>query len=361
MTSAGLRVLVADDEVSDLLVMKRLLRETPYAVDTVRSASQAIEALANKTYAAVIVDEERLSDMTGAQLLAHVEKLQPTARRILLAQPEHADALRANELSGRYQVIARPFFARPLVASLLELVVDSHSRREDQTEKTITHAFIQARADEADSMEAARPRPGRMAHRRVLLTLAELVEAHAGHASGHGARVSALAGLLGVEAGLKGEELESVEDAALVHDVGELALDEKLLREPRPLTERERVAVRRHVESSFQIVRRAALAPSVLAAVKHHHERFCGDGYPDGLVGDAIPIAARVVAVADTWDALATDRPYRRAVPLDRCVAELRALAGTQLDPALVASYLDKKLYDLIDWSDPPRPGAKLL
>src|SRR5581483_10428992 len=293
----------------------------------------------------------------GAALLAQVERLQPHARRILLAPPDRARALIEAAQAGRYQLIARPFFAKPLVASLVQLVAEHmNPPRDDNTERTV-NPFIEAPPDDS----ARTPRPGRMAHRRVLLTLAELVEARAGHASGHGARVSALAALLAQEAGLDGEDVEAVEDAALIHDVGELALDEKLLREPRPVTERERLAVRRHVESSFQIVRRAALQPAVLAAVRHHHERFAGDGYPDALAGEAIPLAARVVAVADTWDALATDRPYRAAVPLDRCVEELRALAGNQLDPRLVALYLDKKIYDLIDWSDPPRPGVKLL
>ena len=110
--SSGLRVLVADDDVSDLLVIKRLLRDTPYAVDTVRSASQALDALGKRGYAAVVVDEERLADMPGAALLAQVERLQPRARRILLAAPERARALVEAAQAGRYQLIARPFRIR---------------------------------------------------------------------------------------------------------------------------------------------------------------------------------------------------------------------------------------------------------
>ncbi len=121
------------------------------------------------------------------------------------------------------------------------------------------------------------------------------------------------------------------------------------------------MAVRHHVESSFQIVRRAGLAPSVLAAVRHHHERWDGMGHPDALSGANIPIEARILAVADTWDALATDRPYRTAVPLDRCVETFLGLAGTHLDPQLVSLYVERKLYELIDWTDPPRPGTRLL
>jgi response regulator RpfG family c-di-GMP phosphodiesterase len=99
----------------------------------------------------------------------------------------------------------------------------------------------------------------------------------------------------------------------------------------------------------------------VLEAVKLHHERWDGGGHPDGLSGDDIPIGARIIAVADTWDALATDLPYRPAVALLRCLDEFASLAGNQLDPALVSLYVDRKLYALIDWTDPPRPGVKLL
>jgi HD-GYP domain-containing protein (c-di-GMP phosphodiesterase class II) len=205
------------------------------------------------------------------------------------------------------------------------------------------------------------PAPGRIAHRRILLTLAEVAEARAGYSSGHGARVSALAGVLAREASIAGEELTAVEDAALVHDAGEIALDPAMLQQQRRLSNAERLAVQHHAESSFRIVRRAGLSPTLLAAVKHHHEHVDGSGYPDQLKGEAIPLAARIILVADTWDALATDRPYRRAVPIEGCLKEFDSLAGSQLDRALVALFLERRLYELIDWSDPPRPGIKLL
>jgi len=356
------RVLIADDDVSGLLVVRRLLRDTPYLVDTVRSASQALAALGQHEYAAVVVDDERLPDMPGALLLEEVERLQAPALRILLARRERCAALEPAAKQARYQLIARPFFAKPLVASLVQHAARwraSPGGRED-TQRTVTPFFAAPPEGEAAGAPAT-PAPSRTAHRRLLLTLAEIAEARSGHASGHGARVSALAAVLAQESGLSGEALEAVDDAALIHDVGELALDPSLLRQRRPLSEAERHTVRHHVTSSWQIARRAGLAPAVLEAVKLHHERWDGRGYPDALAAESIPLGARIIAVADTWDALATDRPYRPAVPLDRCVAEFASLAGTQLDPTLVALYLDKQLYDLIDWTDPPHPGVKLL
>src|SRR5262249_6766658 len=204
------------------------------------------------------------------------------------------------------------------------------------------------------------PSPGRIAQRRILLTLAELVEARAGYSSGHGARVGALAAVLGKEAGLAGGELETLQDAAIVHDVGEFAIDPNVLKHEGPLNDEDTKLVQGHVEASHRIVKRAGLPPNLLLGVRHHHERVDGKGYPDKLHGELIPLAARIIAVADTWDALATDRPYRRASHLDHCVNELAALGGLQLDAQLVHIFLERRLYDLIDWADPPRPGVRL-
>ncbi|HJZ86607.1 MAG TPA: HD domain-containing phosphohydrolase [Polyangia bacterium] len=354
-------VLIADDDVAELLLFRRLLRDTPYVVHTVRSASQALLALGKQDFAAVVADDERLPDMSGAALLAEIEHARPAVLRILLARSERISALLEGAQIRRYQLIARPFFAKPVMTTLIE-----HAARmmapdpPPEPSQRIVNPFVQASPDgEAEQRDL--PAPARMAHRRILLTLAEVVEAKVGCSPGHGARVGALAGVLAREAGLVGEELEAVEDAALVHDVGELAIDPALMTREGPLNGNEHRQMRNHVESSFQIVRRAGLSPAVLAAVEHHHERWDGGGYLDGLKGEAIPLAARIIAVADTWDALATDRPYRHAVPLADCVRELDATAGNQLDAQLVRLYLDRHLYELIDWSDPPRPGVKLI
>lgn len=365
MSSPPPRVLICHDDVSELLVLRRLLRDTPYLVDTVRSATQALRSLGQNEYAAVVADDERLADMPGAMLLSEVQKMQKAALRVLLARRERFPQLAQGAQDAKYQLIARPFFAKPLVQSLVEHAARWMAQPAANKEDTQKIVAPMLEVKESDNTNEIAPPPGRIAHKRLLLTVAEVVEAKMGHASGHGARVSALAAVLAEEAGLTGEAREAVEDAALIHDVGELAVEVEngpsLFREKRTLNDIERLAVRQHVTSSVAIVRRAGLSPAVLDAVRHHHERWDGGGYPEGLAGTAIPLGARIVAIVDTWDALATDRPYRPAVPLGECVRELAALMGTQLDPQLTRLFLEKKLFDLIDWTDPPRPGIKLL
>jgi response regulator RpfG family c-di-GMP phosphodiesterase len=358
---ASPHLLLCHDDVGELMVLRRLLLDTPYVIHAARSAGQALALARKQALAAVVADDERLPDMTGAALLAEIERLQPDALRILIARPERGPALVQSAQARRYQLVVRPYFAKPVLASLSEHAarLQAPDALAETTQRTV-NPFVEEPGDPTEEHELSPP-PGRIEKRRIMLTLAELVEAKAGSSAGHGARVSALAAVLAREAGLAGEELEAIEDAGLVHDVGELALEPALLSRDRPLTSDEQRAVRTHVQSSYQIVRRAGLATQVLTAVKHHHERFDGSGYPVGLARTAIPVGARILAVADTWDALATDRPYRRAVPLGECVRTLAGLGGVQLDGQLVALFLERELYRLIDWTDPPRPGVKLL
>ena len=350
-----MQVLVACDDVADLLVFRRLFRDTNWNVVAVRSGNQALAALGKVEFQAVIADDDRIPDMAGADLLSTVASNRPEAVRILLVRNERVPELLDAAKSGLFQLVARPFFAKPVKDLLVEHAQQLKSQPEAVKDVTLRTALLRGEGDPSDA-----PSPGRIAQRRILLTLAELVEARAGYSSGHGARVGALAAVLGKEAGLSGDDLETLQDGAIVHDVGEFAIDPNVLKHEGPLNDEDTKLVQGHVEASHRIVKRAGLPPSLLLAVRHHHERVDGKGYPDKLHGELIPLAARIIAVADTWDALATDRPYRRAAPLDDCVRELSALGGTQLDSQLVHIFLERRLYDLIDWENPPRPGVRL-
>jgi diguanylate cyclase (GGDEF)-like protein len=165
--------------------------------------------------------------------------------------------------------------------------------------------------------------------------LAVAVDARLETAGTRSAVVAALSAALARQLGLDDERVRLIEIAALVHDVGMVALSDDLLGKTAPLTAPEIEAVRRHPSLGEQIV--GACAPAaVVPWIRHHHERWDGAGYPDGLRAVAIPLEARIIAVCDAWDAMISERPYRRAMTAAEAVAELRACAGTQFDPELV-------------------------
>jgi HD-GYP domain-containing protein (c-di-GMP phosphodiesterase class II) len=133
-----------------------------------------------------------------------------------------------------------------------------------------------------------------------------------------------------------------LEYAALVHDVGKIGIREEVLNKPGPLTPAELQLMRMHPQYSRDILRPVAFLQDALEVVYHHHERYDGGGYPAGLRGEAIPLGARIITVCDSWDAMASDRAYRAAMPEAEILQILRTLRGSQFDPALVDLFLLK-------------------
>jgi HD-GYP domain-containing protein (c-di-GMP phosphodiesterase class II) len=169
-----------------------------------------------------------------------------------------------------------------------------------------------------------------------LLGLANALEAKDAYTRAHSERVAHLARRLAVARGLDGDEVAAVGEAGRLHDIGKIGVPEPVLRKPGPLTAEDWHAMRRHPLIGAQIVAPFEFFARSAAFIRHHHERWNGSGYPDGLAGGAIPLGARIVAVADVFDALTSPRPYRAAIPHAAAVAQLREEAGRALDPELV-------------------------
>jgi putative nucleotidyltransferase with HDIG domain len=175
-------------------------------------------------------------------------------------------------------------------------------------------------------------------NRELLDLMVKAIEARDPYTSGHSQRVSELARTLASEAGIGFKEVESIATAALLHDVGKIYEEfAPLLRKEGKLTEHERFVMETHPARSAELVGTITnLRGTVERIVRHHHENFDGSGYPLGLAGEDIPFGARVVMIADTTDAMTTDRPYRNALSYEQVIAELDRFAGKQFDPGLV-------------------------
>jgi response regulator RpfG family c-di-GMP phosphodiesterase len=463
------RALLVDDDVTELLLMRRAFRDRwpNLRVDAVRTAEQAMESLRAFDYA-LVVAKHLLPGASGLTVLEEAREIRPNAQRILVsAKPEDTSVLEALTQQLLYAVVQLPVELRefgdvafralkrygldvgtgdrvgvgeaagkagrgegtpapelamvtgavgiagaptppPPPASLLASTAQPGSRRttnpgfpavnvdgdtsssassggltvvtrfsmvpepplgrrpssptnpnlptglEGSSEAAPPPAEIQAARAAAAPAAAVRE-----AMRLALVTLAETIEAAVGSSWGHGSRVAGLSCALGAELGLPLLELESLEWAALLHDVGEVAVGREVLRQPEALGDSDIAAIYAHATIGWQILRRIPAAHSSLLAVRHHHERFDGRGYPDGLRGEQIPLHGRIIAVADVFDALATDRPYRKALSIDECVRRLEEARGGHLDAELVDVFLKKGVHQLVDWANPPTPGAK--
>jgi putative nucleotidyltransferase with HDIG domain len=180
------------------------------------------------------------------------------------------------------------------------------------------------------------------AYRGMALVLGDVVEADDHYTGEHCKDVVTLAMGVGRRLRLDAERMRNLEFGALLHDVGKIAVPKSIINKPAELTREEFEIVKRHtVEGQRMLDRVGGFMRDVGIVVRHHHERWDGAGYPDGLSGADIPLEARIVACCDTLNAMTTDRPYRRALPLHVAVEELRRCAGSQFDPEIVEAVLD--------------------
>jgi len=187
----------------------------------------------------------------------------------------------------------------------------------------------------------------------VLTGLVAAVDTKDHYTKQHSEDVARYAVFLADRLGLGPDERRSIELAGLLHDVGKIAIPDAILRKPGPLTTDEYAIVKQHVWLGDAIVRDLPNVETIRAGVRHHHERWDGGGYLDGLAGEDIPLIARIVSVADAFSAMTTTRPYRKAISVSDALGRLRAAAGSQLDPRLVAEFVA----GIETAEDPPLPG----
>jgi putative nucleotidyltransferase with HDIG domain len=203
-------------------------------------------------------------------------------------------------------------------------------------------------------------------NRDLMHALVKAIETRDPYTSGHSKRVEALSRLIAADLGLPGRKIERVRTAALLHDIGKIDTElATVLLKPSALTAEERELIESHAARGANMLRDlGSMDRQIVAAVRHHHERFDGRGYPDGIAGEEIPLAARIIMLSDSVDAMLSDRPYRKALTMARVESELLAHRGTQFDPTLVDVVLQhgtirKAAQAVAEWQGSLEPESK--
>lgn len=182
---------------------------------------------------------------------------------------------------------------------------------------------------------------------QTVLALANAVDAKDSYTAGHGERMSNIAQILGRKLGLKDQQLHEMRYCAILHDVGKIGIPDAILQKPGPLNSQEWSQMRKHPTIGEQIVSPIQYLAGALKVVRHHHERYDGTGYPDGLAADDIPLGSRILAVADSYCAMTDERVYKHAISHDEAVTELKENAGSQFDPDIVAVFVESFRTDI--------------
>src|SRR6185436_153659 len=174
----------------------------------------------------------------------------------------------------------------------------------------------------------------------LLHSLTSAVDAKDAYTCGHSERVALLSRLLAKEAGYPEQLVERVYMAGLLHDVGKIGVPEAVLQKSGKLTDEEFAQIKKHPEIGARILRDIKQIEDIIPGVMHHHERYDGKGYPSGLAGENIPLMGRIICLADCFDAMTSSRTYRKALPLEVALTEIRRCSGTQFDPVLSDAFL---------------------
>lgn len=322
------RILVVDDEPKARKSVEVHLTERGYEVLTAASGEEALKVLARQKIACMIA-ESRVFGTARGELLSRSLSQDPHLAIIVLSSlPDVADAVHY------LQYGAMGYLAKPLDLPSVEAAVQRALRRRIELIEERGASRLLKEEVVKLSAELARER-GKVEDLAVatLEALVCVVEARDSWFAGHSLRVAQMAASIAAELGRTDEEVEIVRKAGLLHDIGMISVPEDLLGKAGSLSPPEFEVVKRHSVVGAQILGRLPHLAHVSAFVRSHHERWDGQGYPDGLTGDAIPWGARLIGAAEVYDAFTTARPYREQLTPELAVERMHAMSGTVLAP----------------------------
>ena len=329
------RILVVEDNKVTSAMIADYLRSHSYQVDQAYGGVEALLRLEESDYDLILTDII-MPDLDGIELLRKV-RVRDTEQEVVIISSSvdinhtiEAVRLRANDY------IVKPIDFGELHASVDKAVKRARAGRLGKEHRKVLEMKMFEEGQRADSFffDAVR-------------SLINAVEARDRYTSGHSLRVTELAEVLARAVGLEEEKALEIRLAAQLHDIGKLGMSDFVLSKPGGLTDEEMEAIRKHPEVGYNILNPILPAGS-LDGVRYHHERWDGGGYPQGLAGEGIPLAARIISLADAYDAMTSERVYRPTKNVDEAREEIVACSGTQFDPQLASRFLD---IDLGEWS----------
>ena len=332
-TTMSPRILIVDDEIEITEILADLLSED-YECLRAGSAEEALERLTNSEFQLVISDIT-MPGMSGLDMIPHVKELSPDTVVVMISGMQTVEsAIEALRL-GAFDYVMKPFDLRQVEAVVKralehnDLVV-AKRRYENHLEELVEQRTIEL--DKAlNSLEGA--------YRSTLKALTAALETRDSETHGHSERVVTYSLRLGREYGLSSEEMKALEFGSLLHDIGKIGVPDSILRKPAKLTEEEWVRMREHPLHGQQILRGIEFLQGAARVVAQHHEKWDGTGYPFGVRAEDIDICARIFAGADAFDAITSDRVYRRGKSYEAAAKELDDWAGRQFDPKVVEAF----------------------
>lgn len=326
------RILVVDDEDLIREIIVSILEQAGFKCHSVRSGAEALSVLGSDSNYLAVVSDVIMEGMDGLTLLSKIRQQHPAIPVVMVTAVHDISVALATMRNGAYDYLLKPFEREQLLASVQRAVENRRLKLENLAYQTKLESLVAARTDLLRQALSDLER----SYDITLEALGDALDLKDAETEGHSKRVTGFTIAIARAMDLPHDKIRVIARGAFLHDVGKMAIPDAILRKPGRLSPEEQAIMQQHALLGYQILRKIPFLHEAADIVYSHQERFDGSGYPRGLKGDQIPLGARIFAVADTFDAVTSDRPYRAAQSMPSGRREIERQSGTQFDPEIV-------------------------
>jgi putative nucleotidyltransferase with HDIG domain len=339
------RILVVDDEESIREIISSMLSAAGYKTAQASSGMEALAVLNSHGEFELMLSDLMMAELDGIALLERSKEKYPDMPVIMVTAVHDITMALAAIRNGAYDYLLKPFEREQLLAMVRRALEHRRLKLENRAYQSNLESLVAARTEQLRQTMTDLER----SYDITLEALGDALDLKDAETEGHSKRVTAFTIAIARAMGLSGERIRIIARGAFLHDIGKMAIPDAILRKPGSLTPEETAIMREHCFRGYQMLRKIPFLSEASDIVYAHQERYDGTGYPRGLKGDEIPLGARIFSVADTLDAITSDRPYRAAQTVAAAREEVLRYSGSQFDPEVVRVFM--QMPDTI-WED---------
>jgi putative nucleotidyltransferase with HDIG domain len=330
------RILIVDDEEAIREIVSSMLTSAGYTCSQACSGLEALDVLQSGAQFELLLSDLMMAEMDGLGLLERVKERYPDMPVIMVTAVHDISVALGAIRNGAYDYLLKPFEREQLLATVRRALENRRLRLENRVYQSNLESRVVARTEQLRQAMVDLER----SYDITLEALGDALDLKDAETEGHSKRVTAFTIAIARAMGLPAENIRVIARGAFLHDIGKMAIPDAILRKPGALNDEEKAIMREHCYRGYQMLRKIPFLGEASEIVYAHQECFDGTGYPRGLKGTEIPLGARIFAIADTMDAITSDRPYRRAQPFSAARDEIARWSGRQFDPEVVKQFL---------------------
>lgn len=330
------RILVVDDEEAIREIVSSMLTAAHYKCSQAGSGLQALALLESGQEFELMLSDLMMADLDGIGLLERTKERFPDLPVVMVTAVHDISVALAAIRNGAYDYLLKPFEREQLLATVRRALENRRLKLENRAYQTNLEALVTARTEQLRKAIGTLER----SYDITLEALGDALDLKDAETEGHSKRVTAFTIAIARAIGLSSDQIRVIARGAFLHDIGKMAIPDAILRKPGALNPDEVAIMREHCFRGYQMLRKIPFLAEAAEIVYSHQERYDGTGYPRGLKGEEIPLGSRLFSVADTLDAITSNRPYRPAQTLSAAIEEIQKWSGRQFDPEVVKVFV---------------------